>query len=348
MSPNKRVILSGASRASAVEGALCEDDVVAAIAQIAGSPRSRRIVLGIGDDAALWQPSRSHRSVFTSDMLVEGVHFTRETMTLFDAGWRAMTANASDLAAMGARPLLATIALGVPLDCGLDALRELYEGLAQSARIAGLSIVGGDLSRAPVLTVAIAAVGEVRPSNVKTRAGGRPGAVLAVTGDLGAARAGLDVAFGRVTLGAELDTAALRAFRRPQARCAEGRFFSASANVQAMMDLSDGLATDLHRLCAASACGASLESVPVAPAARHAATNVGDDPDRYALAGGEDFELLVAIAPRAFAHVARRYAARFRRPLYRIGTLCAGIGIECRGESLPATGWDHFAFPASP
>ena len=205
-----------------------------------------------------------------------------------------------------------------------------------------MSIVGGDLSRAPVLTIGITAVGEVRPSNVRTRAGGSPGAVLAVTGALGAARAGLDVALGRVTLGAELDESALRAFRRPQARCAEGRFFGASVNVRAMMDLSDGLSTDLDRLCTASGCGAALEDVPVAPAACEAAKRIGEDPAQYALSGGEDFELLVAVASRAFTHLARRFAAHFGRPLYRIGTLRAQSGIAFRGEPVPRTGWDHF------
>ena len=198
------------------------------------------------------------------------------------------------------------------------------------------------MSRAPALTIAIAAVGEVRASNVKTRAGGRPGAVLAVTGALGAARAGLDCASGRVALSGDAERDALRAFRRPQARCAEGRFFGASGNVQAMMDVSDGLSTDLDRLCAASGCGAIVEDVPVAPAAREAAAALGEDPERYALAGGEDFELLVAVAPRAFAHLARRFSARFKRPLHRVGVLRAESGIEFRGEPLARTGWDHF------
>jgi len=344
------VILSGGAQrrsrrtsgASAVEGQLREEDVVAAIASIAGDRLQRRIVLGIGDDAALWQPSRSHRSAITTDMLVEGVHFTRETMTLEDAGWRAMTANASDLAAMGARPLLATVALGVPAEYALEEVRELYGGLAAAAASVGMSIVGGDLSRAPVLTIAITAVGEVRPSNLKTRAGARPGAVVAVTGDLGAARAGLDVATNRVALHSEHSAIALRAFRHPEARVAEGRFFAASANVQAMMDVSDGLSTDLHRLSIASACGAIVETVPVSAAAREAAMQTGEDPERYALAGGEDFELLVAIGPRAFAHLSRRFAARFNRPLHRVGVLRAGAGIQFRGEPLTPTGWDHF------
>ncbi len=320
-----------------------EDDVVAAIRAIVEPAAQRRIVLGIGDDAALWQPSRSHRSAITSDVLVEGVHFTRDSMSPNEVGWRAMAANASDLAAMGARPLLATVALGVPADYTFDAVRELYEGLWESARAVRLDIVGGDLSRAPMLTISITAVGEVRPSNVKTRAGGRPGAVLAVTGPLGAARAGLACASGRVALSGDAERDALRAFRRPVARIVEGRFLGASANVQAMMDASDGLSTDLDRLCTASGCGAIVEDVPVAPAAREAAAALGEDPERYALAGGEDFELLVAVASRAFAHLARRFSARFKRSLHRVGVLRAESGVEFRGEALARTGWDHFS-----
>jgi thiamine-monophosphate kinase len=322
---------------------LREDDVVDAIRAIVGPVSRRRIVLGIGDDAALWQPSRSHRSAITTDMLVDGVHFTRALMSLRDAGWRAMMANASDVAAMGARPVLATVGLGVPEGAGFDDVHDVYDGLAAAARAVGLDIVGGDLSRAPAFTIAIAAVGEVRASNVKTRAGGRPGAVVAVTGELGAARAGLDAARNPRLLEGELETAALRAFRQPQARCAEGRFLGASRNVQAMMDCSDGLSSDLDRLCAGSGCGAIVDSVPVAEAARAVATRMGEDPERYALAGGEDFELLVAIAPSAFTHLTQRFAARFGRPLRRVGVLRAQPGVDFRNEPLKRSGWDHFA-----
>ncbi|HEY5425078.1 MAG TPA: thiamine-phosphate kinase [Candidatus Tumulicola sp.] len=322
---------------------LLEDDVVAAIRTVLEPVANRSIVLGIGDDAALWQPSRSNRSAITTDMLVEDVHFTRASMSLEDAGWRAMMANASDLAAMGARPVLATVALGLPPGTRVDEVIELYRGLASAALAVRLDIVGGDLSRAPVLTISVAAVGEVRASNVKTRSGGHPGGVLAVTGRLGAARAGLDLTTASGTIDADLEREALRAFRRPHARCAEGRFLGASRNVEAMIDCSDGLSTDLDRLCAASGCGALLDDVPVAESARAVALRTGQDSERYALAGGEDFELLVAVRPRAFAHLAARFAARFGRTLHRVGTLRTQPGVALRGEPVERTGWDHFA-----
>lgn len=327
---------------------LREDDVVAKLQEIVGAGgRSRAVTLGIGDDAAVWQPSRSRRSVVTTDMLVEGAHFTRAAMSCEEIGWRATAANLSDIAAMGARPVLATIALGIPQDAEIEALVEIYRGIAACARTAALAIVGGDLSRAPVLTIAMNVVGEVRASNCKTRSGGKIGDVVAVTGALGASRAGLDAARGRVALEGEALAEAMRAHRRPQPRLREGAWLGASANVHAMMDCSDGLSTDLARLCASSGTGALVEDVPIAESARVAALQVNEAPRDYALAGGEDFELIAAVAPRAFAYLARRFARRFGRPLYRVGVLRSARGVMLREEErerpvIPA-GWDHFA-----
>lgn len=323
--------------------AVREDDIVAAIATLLGGGRSGAVRIGIGDDAAVWQPSRSHRSVITTDMLVEGVHFARHLMSLNDAGWRSMSANVSDVAAMGARPVLATVALGVPETAGVDDVLELYDGLAQAARAAKIAVVGGDLSRAPVWTVAIAATGEVRASNVKTRGGAGPGCVLCVTGALGGARAGLDAARGAVALPGAHAERALRAFRRPQARVAEGRFFGADRAVAAMMDLSDGLSTDVARLARASGCGANIEHVPVDASALAAAEILRVDPRRYALAGGEEFELLLAVRARAYHRVAQHFEMRFGRALHRVGTLREEPSVEFEGAPLPADGWDHFA-----
>ncbi len=313
---------------------MTEDELIAAIAPL---------TQGIGDDAALWQPSRSHRSAISTDVLIEGVDFTREMMPLADAGWRAMAANLSDLAATGARPVLATVALGIPQAATRDDVLELYRGIAACADRYGAGIAGGDLSRAPSWTIAIAIVGEVRASNAKTRSGACPGDVLAVTGELGAARAGLELARRAQLFDDDLAEEALLAFRRPQPRIAQGRFFGASRNVRAMMDISDGLSTDVARLACASDCGAEVDAVPVAPCARWFAQRIGEEPQRFALAGGEDFELLVAIRARAFAHVAQRYEARFKSPLYRIGVLRAAHGVVWNGVALERSGWDHFA-----
>jgi thiamine-monophosphate kinase len=324
-----------------------EDQLVASIRAVIEEsyPKRARVagVVGETDDAALWQPSRSHRSAISTDMLVEGVDFTRAAMSLEDAGWRAMAANVSDLCAMGARPVLATVALGFPESTTEDEVVELYRGLASCAFACKIAIVGGDLSRAGSITIAITVVGEVRPSNAKMRSGARPGDVLAVTGPLGAAHAGLELTRDAAAIADDLSLEGLAAFRRPQPRIAEGRFLAASRNVTAMMDLSDGLSTDVDRLAAASGCGAEIESVPVADSARGVAQALGVNPQRFALAGGEDFELLLAVRARAFAHLALRYHRRFGRELFRVGRVQTGSGVRFNGASLERSGWDHFA-----
>jgi len=325
---------------------LTEDELIEKLRAIVAPAAPGALLVGIGDDAAVWQPSRSHRSVITTDALVEGVHFARDTMDLYDAGWRAAVASLSDLAAMGARPVLATVALGVPLGTSVEELLELYRGIAAISKEEGLAIVGGDLTRSPALSVAMTAIGEVRASNVKRRDGARKGDIIAVTGELGASRAGLDVARGAATVAAASAQEALRAHRRPRARVREGRWLAASANVHAMMDCSDGLSTDLARLCDASGIRGIVESVPVADAARVVAETLGQDAILYALSGGEEYELIVAVEHRAFAHLAARFSARFRTTLWRVGSLREGMGVaESRdGEERPLSrsGWDHF------
>jgi thiamine-monophosphate kinase len=305
-------------------------------------------VLGIGDDAAAWRPSRSNLSVISTDALVDGVHFLRDRMDAGAIGERAMAANVSDIAAMGARPRLATIALGLPSDVDEAWVVACYRGMAAVCARFGARIVGGDIVRAPALTLAITVVGEVSPSRIKRRDGGRAGDVLAVTGALGASRAGLEL-LRRPELASELEADevvfAEAAFARPVPRVAEGRYLAASSYVHAMIDLSDGLSTDAPRLARASGCGLTLEDVPVHVAAVAVADAANEDALAYALDGGEDFELLVAIAPRAFAHLAKRYAARFGAPLLRVGTLDREAGFRRReaGEEreLAIAGFDH-------
>lgn len=307
---------------------------------------AKRLLLGIGDDAALWQPSRSHRSAITTDAYLEGIHFTRE-MPLLDVGYRAMAATLSDLSAMGAKPVLATIALGLPQRTQEADVRDLYRGMLTVAKAAGAAIAGGDLTRSPELLLSITAVGEVRPSHVKTRGGARPGDVLAVTGELGSARAGWMSEREHGAIGGAHLEAARSAYARPVTRFAEARWLAASANVRAMLDLSDGLSTDLLRLCEASACGACVDVIPVSASARAFAAATGEDGERFALAGGDDYEILAAIDARAFRYLEARYRARFGRRLLAVGRMCPkeeGMTVLLSGErvALESTGWDHF------
>lgn len=322
---------------------MTEDDLIFKLRAIVADAAPHAVLVGIGDDAAVWQPSRSRRSVITTDALVEGVHFTRAAMSASDVGHRALASNLSDIAAMGATPVLATIAFGIGPDTDEAWILEFYRGLAALAKRAKCAIAGGDVTRAPAITIAITVVGEVRASNLKLRAGMEIGNTVAVTGPLGASRAGLAVAVEHPELGDDpAAAAALRAFRAPEPRLAEGKWLAASRHVRAMMDTSDGLSTDLARMARASNAGATIETVPVAEAARAIAQRTGADAERWALDGGEDFELLVAIATRAFSHLSARFHARFGRPLLRVGVATAEPGIrDSRGAAIANAGWDH-------
>ncbi len=322
-----------------------EDDLIAQLREICAPVAPEKLVVGIGDDAAVWRPSRSNLSVITTDALVEGVHFTLELMSAREVGWRALASNLSDVAAMGARPVLATIALGINARSDAAWIRALYDGLAELAGRSGCALAGGDITRSPAITLAITLVGEVRPSNLKRRSGARPGDALAVTEPLGASRAGLRLLLDRPDLAAQPEFAhCVRAFRTPEPRLAEGRWLGASRHVRALMDSSDGLSTDVARLCAASGVGATFATIPVDPQARTVAHLLGADPIRYALDGGEDFALIAAIDRRAFDHLSARFRQRFGRPLLRFGTVTAEGGLR-HGDGTPIipAGWDHVA-----
>jgi thiamine-monophosphate kinase len=320
-----------------------EDELIAQLREITAAAAPRNVLVGIGDDAAVWQPSRSHRSVITTDALVEGVHFTCDAMSAADVGYRALASNLSDIAAMGAKPVLATVALSLGPETDPAWVVACYEGMAELAARAKCAIAGGDIVRAPSIALAITVVGEVRPSNLKLRGGMQPGDTIAVTGPLGASRAGLALAIERSDLQSLPDAAeALRAYRRPVPRLAEGAWLGASRNVRAMMDLSDGCSTDLARLAAASGVGAVIDAVPVAAPARAIAAACGADAERWALDGGEDFELLVAVATRAFSHLAGRFRTRFGRELMRVGFATEEGGVRfADGRAVERAGWDH-------
>ena len=320
-----------------------EDQLVSGIREICAGVAPQNVVLGIGDDAAVWRPSRSNLSVITTDALIEDVHFARSFMSARDIGYRALAANLSDIAAMGARPVLATIALGVTAACTENWIYDCYRGMAELAGPARCALAGGDITRAPAITIVITVVGEVRPSNLKRRSGARAGDVVAVSGPLGASRAGLGL-LREFPLRADAAAHAevVRAFRRPQPRLREGRWLAASTNVHALMDCSDGLSTDLARLTTASGRGATIERVPIHSGVEAIAALAGDEPRAYALDGGEDYELIAAIDARAFSYVAARFAGRFGRPLERVGTITSDAGVrDGAGTPLIAAGWDH-------
>jgi thiamine-monophosphate kinase len=325
-----------------------EFELLAALRERLPEPGAK-VRLGSGDDAAVTVPGGA--TATSVDALVEGVHFRRETASLRQIGRKAISTALSDLAAMGAEPGEAYVVLGVPEETSEAELLELGEGLAEVTRETGTTLAGGDISRAPVLTLAVTVVGHApRPEDFVTRAGARPGDVLVVTGRLGGAAAGL-LLLEEAEPGA-LDLADADALRRrqldPTPRLAAGRALAA-AGATAMIDISDGLAGDAGHVAAAS--GALLvidaEALPIAPGVEAVAAAAGRDPLELAVSGGEDYELLAALPPDVVAS-AREALGAAGTPLTAIGKVegadDAGVRAEVRlpgGGAVPSRGYDQ-------
>lgn len=323
---------------------LTEDGLVAAIAQAVGEP-SRPLRVGIGDDAAVWKPDAHHLALVTTDMLVDGVHFRSASTSPEDLGHKALAKNLSDIAAMAGAPVLAVVALGFTDATDEAWVRRFYRSMAALARRERCAVAGGDLVRSQVLTIAVTVVGEARRSTLRLRANARAGDVFAVTGPLGLAAAGLHALDEGA---ADHSPRAVGAYRTPAVRVREGRFFGSRRAVHALMDVSDGVSSDLRRMAAASGVDATIDaaSLYVHPEVAENAKSAGIDPLAWVLSGGDDYELLAAIDARAFDHVARAFERRFGRLLAAIGKAVAGTGhvwIERDGRrtALAAEGWDH-------
>lgn len=275
----------------------------------------------VGDDAAVLAPIVGETLVST-DVAVLGVHLDASLFPLEDLGFKAVASAVSDLAAMGGRPRAAVVAVSAPP--GTD-LEELHRGIADAAAMTDCPIVGGDLTTARDVSVAVTVLGETPGKGSVLRAGARPGDHLLVTGPLGRSAAGLR----RRRDGAPLDDPLVVAHRRPWPRLAEG-IAARHAGVNAMMDLSDGLGLDLHRLATASRVGFELDYVPVANGATL------DE----ALGGGEDYELLMSTAdPDRLRAIF--YSRGLRDPV-AIGRVVRNPEVRTlNGRTLDATGWQH-------
>jgi thiamine-monophosphate kinase len=331
---------------------LTEDELIAAITRLLSGSQPG-VVVGVGDDAAVIEPGRGQQ-VLTTDLLIEGVHFERASISPRDLGAKAVTVNVSDIAAMGGSPRAALAGIGLAPDVEAAWVMELYGGMRDACAEYALSLVGGDTNRADLVVVSVTVVGEVSPGRAVTRSAARIGDAIVVTGALGAAAGGLALSRAQpaamtAALSSPWGRALLDALARPVARVGEGQTL-AQSGAHAMMDLSDGLAKDLSRLCLASGVGARIElvGVPVAEPLRAGAASLGVDPLELALGGGEDYELVATLDPTDAEAARRVLDERFGVTLTRVGTIIEGEGLVAVGDDgretpLGSKGWDHFA-----
>ncbi|MDA1298401.1 MAG: thiamine-phosphate kinase [Chloroflexi bacterium] len=328
-------------------GSAGEFELIAALKRVIDEATpAPHMLIGIGDDAAVVENAAGGATVMTTDTMVDGVHFRRGEADWGDVGWKSAVSNLSDIAAMGATPLHALVTIGVPADVSTGDMEQMYRGLAAAFTEFGGGIVGGDVVSSPVFFVTVALTGQVRMQDgvpaLLRRDAAQPGELIGVTGTLGGAAGGLQaLAKNLSTPGAD---ALKRMHYRPTPRLAEAAIL-VEAGVLCAMDVSDGLAGDLEKICSASEVGAVINvgSVPAPPELR---AEFGDDATAMALSGGEDYEL-VFTAP---FDVMDRLLARHRKLFTHIGRV---VSEPDRGESvllqaadgsefsLERRGWDH-------
>ncbi|OUM95689.1 MAG: thiamine-phosphate kinase [Firmicutes bacterium ZCTH02-B6] len=317
------------------------------IEQLRRYQRSRPgLFVGIGDDAAVLAGPLGYRTLFTVDMLVEGIHFFPDADP-YALGRKAMAVNLSDIAAMGGTPTFATVGLGVPGGTSAERIERLYAGMSDEAAAFGASITGGDTVEAPVLLISVALLGEVEEQRLLLRRGARVGDRVCVTHRIGEAAAGL-LLLQRPDLKVPEDTRTrlVHKLLRPTPRVEAGRELGRGL-ATAAIDLSDGLAGDLHRLCKASRVGAIIDaaSLPIPDDVRRVAAAAGLDPLELAIGGGEDYELLFTTSSlTGGSHVLPRSGT----PYTVIGEIVdeeRGVLLREPGgglRPLPEGGFQHF------
>ena len=307
------------------------------------------VVRGIGDDCAVLRPADGHDLLVTTDTQEEGVHFRRDWSTPADIGWRCLAVNVSDIAAMGGVPLGAVVALSLPETLAVTFVEAMYDGMSALAEAYDCPIIGGNISKSTErLSVTITVLGSTPQDTAAYRASARAGDIIWVTGDLGAAKAGLEALLHPQAVAGLPTDAVLARYRRPRPRLREAQFLR-QHGARSLIDLSDGLSSDLAHVCEASGLGAQLHAkdIPISDETRQVARALGLDALTMALHGGEDFELCLTAPPDAAEALEQGFHNQFDCALTRIGTIQAGAGVAlCHSDGgeapLIAGGYDHF------
>jgi len=315
---------------------------------------SKETVQGIGDDAAVLDYG-GIPVIVTTDLLIEGIHFDLMYHPLKHLGYKAIIVNLSDICAMNAIPRHVTVSIAISNRFSVEAIDELYEGIRVACEAYDVDLIGGDTSASlKGLTISVTAIGTVEKDRITYRSGAKPGDIICVTGDLGAAYLGLQILERekQVYLAApemqpELSTKKYIIGRqlKPEARLESVKYFEKKGLLPtAMIDISDGLASDLLHICKASGTGAFIEEaqVPIHDEARMQAIEFHLDPITCALNGGEDYELLFTVSPNDLEKV------RFMDSVYIIGEITPkedGVKLHTSGgqiHPITAQGWTHF------
>lgn len=305
---------------------------------------SPEVRLGIGDDAALFRPREGHEVILTCDWFLEGTHFLRDTHPPLSVGWKSLARAVSDIAAMAGVPRCFLLSLALPVSHTRGWLDEFLNGLSRASRKFRCALAGGDTTRGKQILINVTVAGHARTGRAVLRSGARPGDLIYVSGRLGEADLGLEL-LKRGKQAAKSGNPLIRKHLYPEPRLALGQWLAQNRLATAMMDISDGLSSDLPRLCAASGVGAKLESARI-PRTRapEVARKYGLDPLDLALHGGDDYELLFSVPSHKAKFLPKTWQGLMLTAVGRITKRPKVVVREEDGRErlLVSGGWDPF------
>lgn len=304
-------------------------------------------VEGIGDDCAILPCCGDSVSLVTTDLFIEGVHFLKDKISPEDLGYKSLAVNLSDVAAMGGVPLYAFLSLGVPPNTEMDWMNRLLNSFQNLAKKEKVYLLGGDTSCSESIVINLLIIGEAKKTRIKRRSQAKLGDIICSSGHLGNAGAGLRVILNDLPLN-DITKPLLRDHVHPPLYLKESQWLAQQTAVHAMIDISDGVDSDIRRIMESSECGAQIHvnQLPISSQLKQASQEFGWNPYEIALTGGEDYCLLLTVDPASFDAISTQYLQLFHHPLYPIGSISREpilVYLE-DGEPISFTqqGFDHF------
>ena len=313
-------------------------------------PWDKSIIKGIGDDVGVFERDENSVVLITTDMLIEDIHFRLKDISPYDLGFKSLAVNLSDIAAMGGIPQTACVSLAVPENISFEFLMNFYEGMEPLLEEFNVMLIGGDTNRSPKgFVINVVVTGIMKKDEIIYRSGARAGDIIMTTGYLGDSSCGLDILFGKIDTDESYRNYFYNAHVKPRPHIREGRLLAESGCASALIDISDGLASDLKHICEDSGVGAVIyqDAVPMSERLEKLASEKNINILDYALFGGEDYCLLAVIPAEKKEAIMNTFNEKESVQLFEIGEIVQGSSIEIGNKSgernvLLKKGFSHF------